>query len=180
MDVIELSGNHLRDYDWAPLLEMLDRFDEKGYAYYAAGRDPEAAARPLIIEHNGNNFAFVGCNIAGPDHVYVDERHPGVNPCDLDAFEQQIRDLTDEGYLAVVLGLVEGSGRPLALLQSVHALEVHHVWPGALESRGLESSVEIDHQVIARGGFGCTAVEINHGLVVAVHKVDLEALDAHR
>ena len=68
----------------------------------------------------------------------------------------------------------------LGVLQAVHALEVHHVGPGALESRWLESSVEIDHQVIARGGFGCTAVEINHGLVVAVHKVDLEALDAHR
>ncbi len=101
VDVIELSGNHLRDYDWGPLLEMLDRFDEKGYAYYAAGRDAEEAARPLIIEHNGNRFAFVGCNIAGPDHVYVDERHPGVNPCDLDVFEQQIRDLTDEGYLVI-------------------------------------------------------------------------------
>ena len=101
VDVIELSGNHLRDYDWAPLLEMLDSFDEKGYAYYAAGRDYEEAARPLMIEHNGNRFAFVGCNIAGPDHVYVDDRHPGVNPCDLDVFEQQIRDLTDEGYLVI-------------------------------------------------------------------------------
>lgn len=101
LDVIELSGNHLRDYDWGPLLEMLDRFDEKGYAYYAAGRTPEEAAAPLFIEHNGNRFAFVGCNIAGPDHVYVDERHPGVNPCDLDVFEQQIRDLTDEDYLVI-------------------------------------------------------------------------------
>ena len=102
VDVIELTGNHLRDYDWAPLLEMLDSFDEKGYAYYAAGRNAEEAARPLLIEHNGNRFAFVGCNIAGPDHVYVDDRHPGVNPCDLDAFEQQIRELKDEGYLVIV------------------------------------------------------------------------------
>ena len=83
------------------LLEMLDRFDEKGYAYYAAGRDREEAAKPLVIEHNGNRFAFVGCNIAGPDHVYVDDLHPGVNPCDLDVFEQQIRDLTEEGYLVI-------------------------------------------------------------------------------
>ena len=101
VDVIELSGNHLRDYDWKPLLEMLDRFDEKGYAWYAAGRDREEAAKPLLIEHNGNRFAFVGCNIAGPDHVYVDDLHPGVNPCDLDVFEQQIRDLTEKGYLVI-------------------------------------------------------------------------------
>ena len=101
VDVIELTGNHLRDYDWGPLLEMLDRFDEKGYAYYAAGRNYEEAAKPLTVEHNGNHFAFVGCNIAGPDHVYVDDRHPGVNPCDLDVFEQQIRGLTEDGYLVI-------------------------------------------------------------------------------
>ena len=27
VDIIELTGNHLRDYDWMPLQEMLDRFD---------------------------------------------------------------------------------------------------------------------------------------------------------
>lgn len=101
VDVIELSGNHLRDYDWKPLLEMLDTFEEKGYSWYAAGRTFEEAAAPLLIEHNGNRFAFIGCNTAGPDHVFVDEKHPGANRCDLDAFEQQIRELSSEGYLVI-------------------------------------------------------------------------------
>ena len=102
VDVIELTGNHLRDYDWKPLLEMLDLFDETGHAYYAAGRNYEEAAAPLFMEHNGNRFAFVGCNIAGPDHVYVDDKHPGVNKCDLDVMTRQIRELTDEGYLVIM------------------------------------------------------------------------------
>ena len=102
VDVIELSGNHLRDYDWMPLLEMLNKFDEKEYHYYAAGRNFEEAARPLFMEHNGNNFVFLGCNIAGPDHVYVDERHPGVNHCDFDKMEQQIKDYAEQNYLVIV------------------------------------------------------------------------------
>ena len=101
VDVIELSGNHLRDYDWMPLLEMLDEFDKRDIAYYAAGRTYEEAAEPLLIEHNGNRFAFVGCNFAGPDHVFVDDKHPGVNRCDPDAFETQIRELRDDGYLVI-------------------------------------------------------------------------------
>ncbi|MBQ6518069.1 MAG: CapA family protein [Anaerolineaceae bacterium] len=100
-DVIELSGNHLRDYDWKPLLEMLDTFDQKGYRYYAAGRDYEESEKALFIEHNGNKFAFVGCNIAGPEHVYVDDTRPGVNRCDFDKMEKEIRKLKDDGYIVI-------------------------------------------------------------------------------
>ena len=53
VDVIELTGNHLRDFDWMPLKEMLDLFEEKGYRYYGAGRNSAAAAEPLFLEHNG-------------------------------------------------------------------------------------------------------------------------------
>ena len=102
VDVIELTGNHLRDFDWKPLKEMLDTMDEKGYRYYAAGRNSEEAARPYTIEHNGNHFVFLGCNIAGPDHVYADDRLPGVNKCDFDALEEQIRDYTEAGDLVIL------------------------------------------------------------------------------
>lgn len=101
VDVIELSGNHLRDYDWKPLLEMLDEFDARGYRYYAAGRDYEEADKPLFIEHNGNNFVFLGCNIAGPDHVYVDDTRPGVNHCDFDKLENQIKEYSNAGHIVI-------------------------------------------------------------------------------
>lgn len=102
VDVIELSGNHLRDYDWKPLQEMLDGFDAEGRLYYAAGHTPQEAAAPLFLSHNGNNFAFIGCNIAGPDHVFVDDLHPGVNKCDFDLLETEIRKLSAEGFLVIV------------------------------------------------------------------------------
>lgn len=101
VDIIELTGNHLRDYDWKPLLEMLDEFDTRGYSYYAAGRDYDAAARPLLVEHNGNRFVFLGCNAAGPEHVYVDDIRPGVHRCDFDAMEEDIRKYSNEGFIVI-------------------------------------------------------------------------------
>ena len=67
----------------------------------------------------------------------------------------------------------------LCVLQAINALEVHNIGPGALQAGGLECSVEVHEQMIAGGRFRGTAVEVHHRLVVAVHEVHLEALDAH-
>ena len=101
-DVIELTGNHLRDYDWKPLKEMLDEFDDRGYLYYGAGRTPEEAAEPVFIDKNSCSFVFLGCNIAGPDHVYVDDKLPGVNKCDFDQMAVEIHEYRDQGLLPIV------------------------------------------------------------------------------
>ena len=102
VDVIELTGNHLRDYDWPPLKEMLDEFEDRGYRFYGAGRSFEEAAKPVIIEENSHRFIFLGCNIAGPDHVFVEESHPGVNKCDFDQLADEIRQYKNEGMLPIV------------------------------------------------------------------------------
>jgi poly-gamma-glutamate synthesis protein (capsule biosynthesis protein) len=102
INLVELTGNHLRDYDWPPLLETLTLLEKKGYPYYGAGRTPTEAAKVLFVEHNGNQFAFLGCNIAGPDHVFVTEQLPGVNRCDFNQMEKEIRELTEQGYLVIV------------------------------------------------------------------------------
>lgn len=102
VNVVELSGNHLRDYDWPPLLETFDLLEEKNIGYYAAGRNELEAASPYKMEVNGNRFAFLGCNIAGPDHVYVDDKLPGVSRCDFDKMVLDIKDLRAEGYQVIV------------------------------------------------------------------------------
>ena len=56
---------------------------------------------------------------------------------------------------------------------------VDHVGIGTLKAAGLEGAVEVHQQVIAGGSLRHAGVEVDHQLVVAVHEVDLEALDTH-
>ena len=87
--------------------------------------------------------------------------------------------LTDERNLGVVLHLVPCGGSPFQLLQSCHTLEVEHIGISSVESCGLESTVEVDQQVILGTHIGGTLVELGDNLVVAIHEINLEALDAH-
>lgn len=102
VNIVELTGNHLRDYDWPPLLETLELLESKGIGYYGAGRDFSEAEKPLEINHNGNDFVFLGCNIAGPEHVFVTGQLPGVSRCNFDDLEKQIRLWSDSGRIVVV------------------------------------------------------------------------------
>ena len=101
VQIIELTGNHLRDYDWKPFRATLDTLTEKGFMWFGGGYNEESAKEPLFIEHNGNRFAFVGCNVPGPEHVFATETLPGVSRCDFDALEQTIRELTEEGNIVI-------------------------------------------------------------------------------
>lgn len=102
INVVELTGNHLRDYDWPPLSETYQILNDHNIHYYGAGKNNEDAAKPLFIEESGNKFAFLGCNIAGPEHVFADENLPGVNRCDMDELEKQVSELHTAGYLVIV------------------------------------------------------------------------------
>ena len=101
-DVIELTGNHLIDYGREALSLTLDMYAEREMATYGGGRNLNAALQPLIIEHNGNRIAFLGCNRAGPSSVWATDEQPGAAPCDLELMAGQIQNLLDEGILPIV------------------------------------------------------------------------------
>ena len=102
VNLIELTGNHLRDYDWPPLLETFELFEREGIPYYGAGRTIEAAAQPYVFRHNGNDFVFLGCNSAGPEHVFVTGTLPGVHRCDFDQLEADVRRYAEAGKIVIV------------------------------------------------------------------------------
>jgi len=102
VDVVELTGNHLNDWGRHNLLFTLDLYEEKGIAGYGGGRNLEEARQPLLIEHNGNKIAFVGCNPVGPWGVWAQEDQPGALPCDDYSFSiAQIQELAAQGYVVV-------------------------------------------------------------------------------
>jgi hypothetical protein len=101
-DVIELTGNHFQDYGSEATLFTLDMYDERGLPYFGGGRDLEDARKPLKIEHNGNKFAFIGCNPAGPEFALARaDGWPGSAPCDHKYMVAQIETLRAEGYLPI-------------------------------------------------------------------------------
>lgn len=101
-DVIELTGNHVNDYGPDALAETLDMYDQRGWQTFGGGRDLASADQPALFEHNGNKFAFLGCNQPGPVFAWATQDSAGALPCDLEALYQQISDLRQAGILPIV------------------------------------------------------------------------------
>jgi hypothetical protein len=101
-NIIELTGNHLMDWGSAGLRFTLDLYREMGLSYYGGGYDLEDARKPLLLEHNGNRIAFLGCNSIGPEAVFAGFDSPGASHCDREWMEDTVRGLRAQGYLPIV------------------------------------------------------------------------------
>ena len=101
VDVIELTGNHLFDWGKEPFLQTLDLYEENMIPFYGGGRNLELARKPLLIEHNGNRFAFIGCSPAGPENVWATEVEPGTATCDFEWIGKEIDRLEKSGYIPI-------------------------------------------------------------------------------
>ncbi len=100
-DVIELTGNHVLDAGKEALRYSLDLYRANGWQWFGGGGDLAEARQPVLIEHNGNRIAFVGCNEAGPPGAWATPDQPGANPCGRDRLAAQVSALRDEGYLPI-------------------------------------------------------------------------------
>ena len=100
-DVIELTGNHVLDAGEQALLYTLDLYRSKGWRWFGGGENLEDARKPVLIEHNGNKIAFIGCNEAGPPGAWATADRPGANPCAPDRLVDQVRGLRQDGYLPI-------------------------------------------------------------------------------
>jgi hypothetical protein len=101
-DIVELTGNHNLDWGPQPYLDTLAMYQERGWKTYGGGDNLKDALKPLLIEHNGNKLAFLGCSPAGPQDVWATQYTPGSAPCDLNKLEQTIRGMRQQGYLPIV------------------------------------------------------------------------------
>jgi len=101
-NVIELTGNHLLDWGREGMTATLDLYREHDMAYFGGGYHLDDARKPLLIEHNGNRLAFLGCNAIGPEAVFATPDSPGAAPCDREWMVEMIRSLVAQGYLPVV------------------------------------------------------------------------------
>ena len=100
-DVVELTGDHFQDWGTEAMFHTLDMYRQRGWPYYGGGENLDDGRKALILEHNGNQIAFIGCNAKGPSFAQASETQPGAVFCDMDWMAQEIRRLKAEGYLVI-------------------------------------------------------------------------------
>ncbi len=101
-DIIELTGNHLLDYGEDAFLESITLFNQNNLSYFGGGQNLSEASTPLLVEEEGNQFAFLGCNAAGPESVFATPNYGGANPCNVEDLTQKIQELSNAGYQVIV------------------------------------------------------------------------------
>ncbi|GMR11673.1 MAG: hypothetical protein BMS9Abin28_2510 [Anaerolineae bacterium] len=121
VDLIELSGNHLADWGTEALLYTLDLYDQRGFETFAGGRDLAEARLPVIVEHNGNRLAFLGCNADGPAYAWVKKDRPGALSCNDEGLMERVTQLADEGYSVIFTFQWRESSSPRPLPDQVEA-----------------------------------------------------------
>jgi len=101
IDLVELTGNHVWDYGSDELAFTLDLYRQFGMEYFGGGEDLDDAFQAVRVEHNGNRLAFLGCNQIGPKYAWAGDEKPGAAPCDWERIHEELRILTEEGYLPI-------------------------------------------------------------------------------
>lgn len=100
-DIIELTGDHFADWGSQGMRDTLELYRDHGLPYYGGGYNWEEGSRPVILEHNGNRLAFIGCNGKGGGYATAGPETPGAVSCDFGAMHTEISRLRAEGYLPV-------------------------------------------------------------------------------
>ncbi len=100
-DVVELTGDHFQDWGQEAMYHTLEMYRERGWGYYGGGEDLQDGRKALVVEHNGNRLAFIGCNGKGGSFAQAGASRPGAVTCDFPWMEAEIARLRSEGYLPV-------------------------------------------------------------------------------
>ena len=101
-DIIELSGDHLQDWGPDAVYYTISLYEDHGWEYYGGGMDIEDAKKPLLIEHNGNKLAFLGCNAKDKGYAGASATNPGAVSCDFDYLDKEIKQVIQRGYIPIV------------------------------------------------------------------------------
>jgi len=101
-DIVELTGDHFGDWGAPAMLHTLELYEEEGWLTYGGGADIKEGRRAAIIEHNGNQLAFIGCNAKGGGYAGASQSNPGAVGCDFDWMAAEVERLSDEGILPIV------------------------------------------------------------------------------
>lgn len=100
-DVVELTGDHFQDWGTQAMYHTLDMYRQRGWLYYGGGENLADGRKALLLEHNHNKIAFIGCNEKGGSFAQASDTQPGAAVCNMDWMAGEITRLKTEGYLVI-------------------------------------------------------------------------------
>ena len=101
-DIVELSGDHFGDWGPDAMLHSLDLYRARNWLTYGGGETLTEGLKPVFIEHNGNQFAFIGCNGKVHDrYATASDTNPGASKCDYEWMLAEISRLQEQGFLVI-------------------------------------------------------------------------------
>ena len=100
-DIVELTGDHFADWGPEAMYYTLDLYKEHELPYYGGGINWDEGSRAVVLEHNGNRLAFIGCNGKGRGYATASTENPGAVWCDFESMHAEITRLRSEGYVPV-------------------------------------------------------------------------------
>lgn len=101
-DIVELSGDHFSDWGTKAMYHSLDLYRDREWLTYGGGETLQDGLDPVFIEHNGNSFAFIGCNgKAHEKYAAATDTKPGASRCNFDWMINKITQLSSEGYIVI-------------------------------------------------------------------------------
>jgi poly-gamma-glutamate capsule biosynthesis protein CapA/YwtB (metallophosphatase superfamily) len=133
VNVVELTGNHNRDFGNAPMLATLAWFRQNGMRTFGGGTDEADANRPIFLDLKGGGaIGMIGFNELCPLAECAAGQTPGANRFKLDKARAAIRDMKakrPDAFIIVTVQFGEDSSyRPTS---SQHSISLALVEAGA-------------------------------------------------
>lgn len=109
VNIIELSGNHNRDFGDQAFIDTYNFYQEKGIQTFGGGLNPEQANTPLILETKGGyKIAWIGFNERCPLRECSEQSgEPGANPYDSLKAAKVIQKMKEEMKVDFVIASVQ-------------------------------------------------------------------------
>jgi hypothetical protein len=101
-DIVELTGNHLKDWSPEALSYTIGLYKQRGWLYFGGGANLNESRKAALVEHHGNRLAFIGCDAFFNDKSWATETEPGSAPCDMEFFRGEVRRLRESNYLPIM------------------------------------------------------------------------------
>lgn len=99
--IVELTGGHIVDYGADAVTRTIQLYKQRGWVHFGGGLDQIDATAPRFFEHNGNKFAFLGCNMAWTTGKRIRDG-AAVGACDLDRMIRAMREMRVHNVVPLV------------------------------------------------------------------------------